>query len=148
MGRSFSGVRVCPFCGESELEHGESISRCGYCDRLVEEAVVKTIEQIADLPDALGSHACECGHPEMRRLPDGVFHCPACGAEVVFLKAAPSAPGPTGLDELDPFASTVSFPARLKWLIGRKRGIWGDHAIRPSRNHQWQRGRSDLPMRD
>lgn len=24
-----------------------------------------------------------CGHPEMRRLPDGVFHCPACGSEVL-----------------------------------------------------------------
>ena len=23
---------------------------------------------------------CEYGHPEMRRLPDGVFHCPACGS--------------------------------------------------------------------
>jgi ribosomal protein L37AE/L43A len=26
--------------------------------------------------------ACECGHPEMRRLPDGVYWCPACGSEV------------------------------------------------------------------
>ena len=25
----------------------------------------------------------ECGHPEMCRLPDGVFHCPACGSEVL-----------------------------------------------------------------
>jgi hypothetical protein len=42
-----------------------------------------TLEQIAVLPDALGAHACESGHPEMRRLPDGVFHCPACGSEVL-----------------------------------------------------------------
>jgi hypothetical protein len=39
--------------------------------------------QIIALADALGRHACECGHPEMRRLPDGVFHYPACGSEVI-----------------------------------------------------------------
>ena len=27
-----------------------------------------TLEQIIALPDALGRHACECGHPEMSRL--------------------------------------------------------------------------------
>jgi hypothetical protein len=43
----------------------------------------RTLEQIAALPDALGAHACECGHPEMRRLPDGVYHCPGCGSEVL-----------------------------------------------------------------
>jgi ribosomal protein L37AE/L43A len=48
---------------------------------------VRTIEQIVALPDVIGDHACECGHPEMRRLPDGVFHCPACGSEVLPLKA-------------------------------------------------------------
>ena len=41
-----------------------------------------TLEQIIALPDALGKHTCECGRPEMRRLPDGTFHCPSCGAEV------------------------------------------------------------------
>jgi hypothetical protein len=46
-----------------------------------------TLEEIVSLPDALGGHACECGHPEMRRLPDGVFHCPACGSEVIPLEA-------------------------------------------------------------
>jgi ribosomal protein L37AE/L43A len=38
---------------------------------------------MATLPVSLGAHACECGHPEMRRLPDGVFHCPACGSEIL-----------------------------------------------------------------
>jgi len=42
-----------------------------------------TMEQIIALPDALGKHTCECGHPEMRRLPDGTFHCPSCGSEVL-----------------------------------------------------------------
>jgi ribosomal protein L37AE/L43A len=49
---------------------------------------LRTLEQIASLPEVLGKHACECGHPEMRRLPDGVFHCPACGLEVVSLEAS------------------------------------------------------------
>jgi ribosomal protein L37AE/L43A len=39
--------------------------------------------RISKLPDAVGGHACECGHPEMRRLPDGVYWCPACGSEVM-----------------------------------------------------------------
>ncbi len=45
--------------------------------------------QVAALPDALGGHACECSHPEMRRLPEGVVHCPACGSEVLPLNVAP-----------------------------------------------------------
>lgn len=43
-----------------------------------------TLKQIVALPDALVKRACEeCGHPEMRSLPDGTFHCPACRSEVV-----------------------------------------------------------------
>jgi hypothetical protein len=42
-----------------------------------------TLHQIVALPDALGRHACDCGHPEMRLLPDGVYWCPACGSEVL-----------------------------------------------------------------
>jgi hypothetical protein len=45
--------------------------------------MLETLWRITALPDALGRHACECGHPEMRLLPDGVFHCPACGSEVL-----------------------------------------------------------------
>ena len=41
-------------------------------------------QAIVAFPEApLGKHSCECGHPEMRRLPDGVFHCPVCRAEVL-----------------------------------------------------------------
>jgi hypothetical protein len=43
--------------------------------------MLRTLQQITDLPEALGSHACECGHPEMRRLLDGMRHCPSCGSE-------------------------------------------------------------------
>ena len=51
-----------------------------------------TLEQIIALPEGSGKHACECGHPEMRRLPDGTFHCPSCGSEVPPIEAAS---GPT-----------------------------------------------------
>lgn len=46
-------------------------------------ALLETLRRISGLPDALGRHPCECGHPEMRRLPDGTFHCPGCGSEVL-----------------------------------------------------------------
>jgi hypothetical protein len=54
-----------------------------------------TLRGISTLPDALGKHACEeCGHPEMRRLPDGVFHCPACRSEVLPSDASWTPSGP------------------------------------------------------
>ena len=31
----------------------------------------------------MGAHACEYGHPVMRRLPENVYRCPACGSEVL-----------------------------------------------------------------
>jgi hypothetical protein len=73
---------VCPACGRGKLE-ARNPAGCDSCGRDVEDAVLRTLEQIVALPDALGRHACECGHPEMRRLPDGMFHCPACGSEVI-----------------------------------------------------------------
>ena len=76
---------VCPACGCGELRtRGPDAAECDSCVRGVEGSVLRTLEQIASLPDALGKHACECGHPEMRRLPDGVFHCPACSSEVIW----------------------------------------------------------------
>jgi hypothetical protein len=50
--------------------------------------VLKTLEQIVSLPDAIGSHACECGHPEMRHVAEGVLWCPGCGSEVLLLSAS------------------------------------------------------------
>ena len=79
---------TCPLCEAGELCLSERISvRCVSCGHAVEGAVLRTLEQIASLPDALGNHACECGYPEMCRLPDDVFHCPACGSEVIPLGA-------------------------------------------------------------
>jgi ribosomal protein L37AE/L43A len=75
---------VCPSCGLGELRHGEEgVSLCERCDLTWGETVTEALRQIASLPDAAGSHPCECGHPEMRHLPDGVFHCPSCGTEVL-----------------------------------------------------------------
>ena len=79
---------ICPVCESGELwPRGSELAGCESCGLSVEGAIFRTLEQTAALPDARGAHACECGHPEMRRLPDGVFHCPACGSEVLPLKA-------------------------------------------------------------
>lgn len=76
---------VCPACGSGELRRHESglLASCDSCRRAFDSPILRTLAQIVALPDALGKHACECGHPEMRRLPDGVLHCPACSSEVL-----------------------------------------------------------------
>jgi ribosomal protein L37AE/L43A len=80
---------ICPLCGIDELERGdEGAARCTRCDRPISKQVLEALEQIASLPDAIGSHACECGHPEMRHLADGVLWCPGCGSEVLPLSAS------------------------------------------------------------
>ncbi len=84
--RSASGARyiICPFCESGELVPvGPGFARCGSCGLPLLGSALETLREIVVLPDALGAHPCECGHPEMRRLPDGVLHCPACRAEVL-----------------------------------------------------------------
>ena len=79
---------VCPLCEVSKLQpSGQDSMRCWSCGAHVQRAMLETLRSIAALPDALGSHACECGHPEMRPLPDRTYHCPACGSEVAPLDA-------------------------------------------------------------
>lgn len=74
----------CPFCESGELASlGPGFARCDACAMPPLGSALKTLREIVGLPDALGAHPRECGHPEMRRLPDGVFHCPACGVEVL-----------------------------------------------------------------
>jgi hypothetical protein len=81
--RSRAGSLICPLCEGHELSgHGHSSARCGCCGGIVSGATLEALRQITELPDAVGRHACECGHPEMRLLPDGTHHCPACGSEV------------------------------------------------------------------
>ena len=80
---------ICPCCGINELERStDGEARCTRCDRPISNQVLKTLAQIVSLPDAIGSHACECGHPEMRHLADGVLWCPSCGSEVIPLSAS------------------------------------------------------------
>ena len=80
---------ICPCCGIDVLERSaEGAARCARCNRPIGTQVLKTLEQIASLPDAIGSHACECGHPEMRPLADGIMWCPGCGSEVVPFSAS------------------------------------------------------------
>ena len=82
---------ICPRCEVHELEpYGRDSATCPRCGRLA-WVVLKTLREINALPDAVGTHACECGHPEMRRIPDGVYRCPACGLEV--LPISPPRPG-------------------------------------------------------
>jgi ribosomal protein L37AE/L43A len=87
---SRSDFVVCPVCQAGELQpFGGERARCSRCGCILGTAMLLTLEQIIALPGALGKHTCECGHPEMRRLPDGMFHCPSCGSEVLPLEAIP-----------------------------------------------------------
>ena len=74
---------VCPLCEASKLHpSGRDSMRCESCSGSLSGAMLETLWRISVLPDAIGAHTCECGHPEMRHLPDGTYHCPACGSEV------------------------------------------------------------------
>ena len=75
---------LCPFCESGELVSlGLGFARCDLCGLPLLGSALETLVDVIGLPDALGAHPCECGHPEMRSLPDGTFHCPACGSEVL-----------------------------------------------------------------
>ena len=75
--------------------------KCDHCECAFDNTIVETLKQIVAFPEALGKHSCECGHPEMRRLPDGVFHCPVCRAEVL----------PVSIPEPRPVAARKSLAA-------------------------------------
>jgi ribosomal protein L37AE/L43A len=92
---SHSHLIVCPICEVGELRVlGRESARCECCGWLLHGTTLEILQEIVGLPDALGSHACECGHPEMHRLPDGVFHCPACGSEVLPVETVPPSASP------------------------------------------------------
>jgi len=76
---------ICPICEAGELSSsGHKAIQCSLCAYAPSRSFLEALRQIVTLPDALGRHACEeCGHPEMRLLPDGVSHCPGCGSEVL-----------------------------------------------------------------
>jgi ribosomal protein L37AE/L43A len=53
---------ICPCCGINELERGTGgVARCTRCDRPISTQMLETLEQIASLPDAIGSHAVLLG---------------------------------------------------------------------------------------
>ena len=82
--RSRAHHMICPFCESGELVSlGYGFARCNSCGLPLLGSTLETLVNIIGLPDALGTHPCECGHPEMRELPGGVFHCPACRSEVL-----------------------------------------------------------------
>lgn len=88
---------VCPVCEGGVLgRFGRGHFRCGSCGLLFNSAVGETLREIVELPDAAGEHACECGHPEMRLLPGGIYRCPACGAEVLPVDCSGGHPCPEG----------------------------------------------------
>lgn len=75
---------ICPVCEAGRLgAFGGNSVRCDACGGLMNMAVPETLSEIVHLPESLGNHGCECGHPEMRLLPGGIYRCPACGAEVL-----------------------------------------------------------------
>ncbi len=82
---------ICPFCAEAALRSfGRNSARCEPCGGVLGGELLVTLHQIAVLPATAGRHACECGHPEMKLLPDGVYRCPACGSEVTPVSAGPT----------------------------------------------------------
>ena len=82
---------ICPFCAKAALRpFGRNSARCEDCGGVLSGELLVTLHQIAVLPAAGGRHACECGHPEMRLLPDGVYRCPACGSEVTPVSVGPT----------------------------------------------------------
>jgi len=76
---------ICSLCEAGKLQpSGQDSAQCDSCAGPVSGAMLEPLRQMVTLPDALGKHACEeCDHPEMRRLPDGTYHCPACRSEVL-----------------------------------------------------------------
>jgi hypothetical protein len=80
---------ICPLCEAGEVRSGGYNGvQCPVCGYGPSRGILGALQQIITLPDALGKHACEeCGHPEMRHLPDGVSHCPACGSEVLPIRS-------------------------------------------------------------
>src|SRR5215213_11952072 len=114
---------ICPLCEAGKLRpSGQDSARCACCAGPVSGAMLGALRQIVALPDALGKHACEeCGHPEMRRLPDGTFHCPACRSEVL----------PIGAPLVDWKSDEHAEAYWCGWLDGRHREM-GSFADNPN----------------
>ncbi len=77
----------CPFCEGYELEpFGYNAALCPSCGSQIGGALLETLYRISELAEVAGQPACECGQPEMRCLPEGVYWvycCLSCGSEVL-----------------------------------------------------------------
>jgi len=122
----------CSFCEVYELERfGDGSARCSSCRSSLGTQLLSTLRQIQALPEAFGAHRCEeCGHPEMRRLPNGVFHCPACASEV--LPARGSAESGTGASEayLSGWMDGLFGSSEKSFVHNRELARWEDAADR------------------
>ena len=63
--------------------YARDLAKCGSCGAVIGGEALLILQRIVALPESMGEHACVCGHSEMRRLPDEVNWCPACGSEVL-----------------------------------------------------------------
>ena len=93
------------------------LAECDRCERAFDKTIVETLKQIVTLPEALGK-PLSAVPPQMRRLPDGVFHCP-----VAALRCCPF-PSPKP-DRVRARRSLASSRDRLSSGDQRRKGIWG-----------------------
>jgi hypothetical protein len=98
---------------------------CDGCDCVLSDNLLGALRQITALPDDVGGHAYECGHPETHRLPDEVFWCPTCGSEALPLRER-RAKGPTTMTLNSPGspAGSERTPARPKDVRRTRSSCW------------------------
>jgi hypothetical protein len=93
----------CPFCEVYDLErYGHSSLRCASRDNFLTGTLLETLRHIVDLRDAIGSHACECGHPEIKRLPDAGYWFLPVARRFFLHRNGLRPPGRAGLHRGDP----------------------------------------------
>jgi hypothetical protein len=119
--------------GTKKSLQDDGSDRCASCKGSLDAELLATLRQIHTLPNALGSHPCEeCGHPEMRKLPDGVFHCSACGSEVLPAYGSfPKSGGSKGVSEayLSGWMDGL-FGCAVSFIHNRELARWEDAADR------------------
>jgi ribosomal protein L37AE/L43A len=122
---------ICPFCAEAApRSFGRNSARCEDCGGVLSEELLVALHQIAMLPAAGGRHACECGHPEMRLLPDGVYRCPTCVADVTPSSAGPRTwKSPSTWTRTGAAGLTVDTVSRL---ASQTTGAWQDGRTHPT----------------
>ena len=104
---------VCPLCeSEGMFQIHPFLARCTECEDTISYGFFNTLRQVRNLRDARGKHPCECGHPEMRRFPDGVYRCPSCSTQISY---------PTWGDKESSELSGISSPPKSESRNSRHR---------------------------